>query len=87
MNKATEEQTKGSRQIANSTVSVTDMVQHIHKAALGQKAESARVIKNLHNIVDVIKTNSAIVKEMGEAVKVLSSQVQTLKDEMGRFSI
>ncbi len=87
VNKATEEQTKGSRQIANSTVSVTDMVQHIHKAALGQKAESARVIKNLHNIVDVIKTNSAIVKEMGEAVKVLSSQVQTLKDEMGRFSI
>lgn len=87
VNKATEEQTKGSRQIANSTVSVTEMVQRIHRAVDGQRAENVNVIKNLQDIVDVIKKNSGIVKEMDEAVKVLSSQVHTLKDDMGRFKI
>lgn len=87
VNQATDEQTKGSKQIAGSTVTVTEMVQHIHKAVNGQKAENMNVIKNLQDIVDVIKKNSGIVKEMGEAVRVLASQVHTLKDEMGRFSI
>lgn len=87
VNKATEEQTKGSKQIANSTVSVTEMVQNIHRAVNGQKTEAMNVIKNLQDIVDVIKKNNVIVKEMDEAVQVLSSQVQTLKDEMGRFQV
>ncbi|MBI3755935.1 MAG: HAMP domain-containing protein [Deltaproteobacteria bacterium] len=87
VNRATEEQTKGSRQIANSTVSVNEMVQRIHRAVDGQRAENVNVIKNLQDIVDVIKKNNGIVKEMDEAVKVLSSQVHTLKGEMGRFTI
>lgn len=87
VNKATDEQTKGSKQIANVAVAVTEMVQQIHKAVAGQKTENEKVTKNLQHIVDVIQANSLSVKEMDEAVKVLTSQVQTLKDEMGRFSI
>lgn len=87
VNKATEEQTQGSKQIASSTMTINDMIQHIHKAVHGQKTESENVMKNLQYIVDVIKANNDIVLEMNDAVNVLVSQVQTLKDEMGRFSI
>ena len=87
VNRATVEQTKGSTQIADSAVTVNEMIQYIHKAINGQKIESEKVIKNLENIVGVIKANSNSVKDMEEAVKVLSSQVHTLKEEMGKFSI
>ena len=87
VNKATEEQTQGSKHIASSTTTLNEMIQHINRAVQGQKAESGNVIKNLQYVVDVIMANSDVVQEMNEAVNVLISQVQTFKDEMGRFSI
>jgi len=87
VNKATVEQTKGSKQIANSIVTVNEMIQYIHKAIDGQKTESENVIENLEHIADVIKANNESVKDMEEAVKVLSSQVHVLKEEMNKFSV
>lgn len=87
VNKAIGEQTQGSKHIAGSTATLNEMIQHINWAVQGQKAESENVIKNLQYIVDVIMANSNVVQEMNEAVNVLISQVQTFKDEMGRFSI
>ncbi|MBI5286536.1 MAG: methyl-accepting protein, partial [Deltaproteobacteria bacterium] len=85
--KATVEQARGSRQIANSTVILNDMINQIHRAVQGQGVESERLMENLEKIVAVVEANVVAIKRMEEVAKVLSAQVNTLKEEVGRFTL
>ena len=85
--RATVEQTRGSRTIRRAIENVTDMVNAIHRAANEQAGASERILEVLEGLVSVNAANLATATRTREAMELLRSRTQELRQQIARFRI
>jgi methyl-accepting chemotaxis protein len=83
--RSSQEQARGSKQITKAIESISEMVNHLNRAQKDQARGSDKVMEAVSQIQQVAEAQTFSVRELEAAIVDLASQAQVLRGEMKKF--
>jgi methyl-accepting chemotaxis protein len=85
--RSSQEQARGSKQITHSIENINEMVNHLNNAQKEQTKGSEQVMRAVESIKGVADQQNLSMKELEAAIDTLAKQADVLRDEVRRFRV
>jgi methyl-accepting chemotaxis protein len=85
--RSSQEQARGSRQITKSIESISEMVNHLNRAQKDQTKGSELVMRAVDQIKQVAEAQTHSVRDLESAILDLAGQADVLRGEVNRFKL
>ena len=85
--RSSQEQSRGSKQITRAIESISEMVHHLNRAQKEQTKGSEQVMTAVVQIKQVTEAQTHSVRELESAIVDLTTQAEVLRGEVRRFRL
>jgi methyl-accepting chemotaxis protein len=85
--RSSQEQARGSKQITRAIESISEMVNHLNRAQKDQTKGSDLVMRAVDQIKQVAEAQTHSAKDLESAILDLASQADVLRSEVKRFKL